>query len=145
MANLTNWNSLMDKYDLVLFVEFQTMKKIDLEQLRENYKAMRRVALSNLNKQLEFLGKQGQLLNIDVSDSELIDSLEEKYQIKFFKYSRILDFKDGYKPKGLIMVTLNPSVDKSISIPPPRVLISFLRVIFSKLIFLDFAIVFLFD
>ena len=81
MANLTNWNSLMDKYDLVLFVEFQTMKKIDLERLRENYKAMRRVALSNLNKQLEFLGKQGQLLNIDVSDSELIDSLEEKYQI----------------------------------------------------------------
>lgn len=109
MANLTNWNSLMDKYDLVLFVEFQTMKKIDLERLRENYKAMRRVALSNLNKQLEFLGKQGQLLNIDVSDSELIDSLEEKYQIKFFKYSRILDFKDGYKPKGLLMVTLNPS------------------------------------
>jgi hypothetical protein len=99
------WKDLIDKYDLKFFKEFQTKTKSDLEQMRENWKAIRRYALSKLNQDLNNQGISGQLLNIDVSDEELYPYIYDKSnQFLFFKYSRILDFSDGYKPKNLILI-----------------------------------------
>ena len=41
---------------------------------------------------------------MDVSDDELYPYLDDKHKFLFLKYSRILDFSDGYKPKNLILV-----------------------------------------
>jgi hypothetical protein len=105
-TTLDDWRELMNNLDLKLFNEFQTKTKSDLEQMREEWKAMRRFALSKLNKELNDSGKPGQLLNIDVSDEELYPYLDDKSkQFLFFKYSRILDFSDGYKPKDIHIIT----------------------------------------
>lgn len=111
------WKKMMYEYDLKYFTEYQRLSESDLEQIREDWKAMRRYALYRLNQDLDKIGKNGQLLNVDVEDSELYPYLDNKV-IKFsgnkenltlkqlfFKYSRILDFKDGYKPKNLILIT----------------------------------------
>ena len=102
--NLDVWRDLMDKYDLRYFSQYQQMSKSDIEQMREEWKVMRRNALSKLNKELNDSGKSGQLLNIDVSDDELYPYVDSKYKSRFFKYSRILDFSDGYKPKNIIVI-----------------------------------------
>jgi hypothetical protein len=81
---------------------------------------MRRVALSKLNQDLNKQGKSGQLLNIDVPDEELYPYIDDKSeQFSFFKYSRILDFSDGYKPKNLVLIkkdspTIKTQVDTTI-------------------------------
>ena len=102
--NLDVWRDLMDKYDLRYFSQYRQMSKSDIEQMREEWKVMRRNALSKLNKELNDSGKSGQLLNIDVSDDELYPYVDSKYKSRFFKYSRILDFSDGYKPKNIIVI-----------------------------------------
>lgn len=99
------WQNLMEKYDLLYFKQFQTLSKSDMEQMREDWKAMRRFALSKLNQELNNSGKGGQLLNIDVSDEELYPYLDNKSKTTFFKYSRILDFSDGYKPRNFFLIT----------------------------------------
>jgi len=43
-------------------------------------------------------------MSIDVSDEELYDYLNKDNAELFFKYSRILDFADGYMPKNMILV-----------------------------------------
>jgi hypothetical protein len=99
-----NWNEMMDEYDLAFYAEFQKTSKSNLEQMREEWKAMRRYALGKLNQDLNEQGKAGQLLNIDVSDDQLCPYVDDKSkQFLFFKYSRILDFNDGYKPKNIII------------------------------------------
>lgn len=99
------WKDLMDKHDLKFFKEFQTKTKSDIEQIREDWKAMRRFALSKLNQDLNNQGKSGQLLSIDVSDENLYPYIDdENKQYLFLKYSRILDFSDGYKPKNFILI-----------------------------------------
>jgi hypothetical protein len=99
------WKDLMDKYDLKFFKEFQTKTKSDLEQMSEDWKAMRRYALGKLNQDLNNQGKSGQLLNIDVSDEELYPYIDDKSkQFLFLKYSRILDFSDGYRPKDFVLI-----------------------------------------
>lgn len=102
--NLDVWRDLMDMYDLRYFSQYRQMSKSDIEQMREEWKVMRRNALSKLNKELNDSGKSGQLLNIDVSDDELYPYVDSKYKSRFFKYSRILDFSDGYKPKNIIVI-----------------------------------------
>lgn len=102
--NLDVWRDLMDKYDLRYFSQYRQMSKSDIEQMREEWKVLRRNALSKLNKELNDSGKSGQLLNIDVSDDELYPYVDSKYKSRFFKYSRILDFSDGYKPKNIIVI-----------------------------------------
>jgi hypothetical protein len=104
-STLDVWKDLMDKYDLKFFKEFQTKTKSDLEQMREDWKAMRRYALGKLNQDLNNQGKSGQLLNIDVSDEELYPYIDDKSkQFLFLKYSRILDFSDGYRPKDFLLI-----------------------------------------
>jgi hypothetical protein len=103
-TSLDIWKELMDKYDLIYYKQFQSLSKSELEQMRENWKAMRRFSLSKLNKELNDSGKNGQLLNIDVSDEELYPYLDDKNKTTFFKYSRILDFSDGYKPKDFVII-----------------------------------------
>ena len=104
-STLDVWKNLMDKYDLKFFKEFQTKTKSDLEQMREDWKAMRRYALGKLNQDLNNQGKSGQLLNIDVSDEELYPYIDDKSkQFLFLKYSRILDFSDGYRPKDFLLI-----------------------------------------
>lgn len=99
------WKDLMDKYDLKFFKEFQTKTKSDLEQMREDWKVMRRYALGKLNQDLNNQGKSGQLLNIDVSDEQLYPYIDDKSkQFLFLKYSRILDFSDGYRPKDFVLI-----------------------------------------
>lgn len=102
--NLDVWRDLMDKYDLRYFSQYRQMSKSDIEQMREEWKVLRRNALSKLNNELNDSGKSGQLLNIDVSDDELYPYVDSKYKSRFFKYSRILDFRDGYKPKNIIVI-----------------------------------------
>lgn len=102
--NLDVWRDLMDKYDLRYFSQYRQMSKSDIEQMREEWKVLRRNALSKLNNELNDSGKSGQLLNIDVSDDELYPYVDSKYKSRFFKYSRILDFSDGYKPKNIIVI-----------------------------------------
>jgi len=99
--NLDIWKELMGKYDLQYFRDFQKLSKSDLEQIREECKSMRRYALNILNKELNKQGKSGQLLSIDVSDEDLYPYLKNDKE-KFFKYSRILDFSDGYMYDELI-------------------------------------------
>ena len=104
-STLDVWKDLMDKYDLKFFQEYQTKTKSDLEQMREDWKAMRRYALGKLNQDLNNQGKSGQLLNIDVSDEELYPYIDDKSkQFLFLKYSRILDFSDGYRPKDFVLI-----------------------------------------
>ena len=52
-TTLDNWQSLMDKYDLIYYMEYQTTKETDLEQMREDWKVMRRYALNKLNDDLQ--------------------------------------------------------------------------------------------
>lgn len=102
--NLDSWKEMMNKEDLKLFSEYQRLSKSDLEQMREDWKALRRFALSKLNQELNASGKEGQLLSMDVSDDELYSYLDDKNARKFFKYSRILDFADGYRPEGFVLI-----------------------------------------
>lgn len=111
-STLDIWKELMSKYDLIYFRQFQSLSKSDLEEMRENWKVMRWNALRKLNQELNDSGKSGQLLNIDVSDDELYPYLDDKYKTTFFKYSRILDFNDGYKPKDLHLITRNLPVNE---------------------------------
>lgn len=104
MSDLDNWKELMDKYDLKFYNEFLHMSDSDLEQIREDYNVIRRYALNKLNDELRSQGKTGQLLNMDVSDDELYPYLDNSKKFTFFKYSRILDFKDGYKPKNIHII-----------------------------------------
>lgn len=103
-TTLDIWKKLMDKYDLIYYNQYLSISNSDLEQMRENWKSMRRYALYKLNKELNDFGKNGQILNIDVSDEELYPYIDDKDKSLFFKYSRILDFSDGYKPKDIIMI-----------------------------------------
>ncbi len=102
--SLDKWKDLMEKNDLKIFKEFQQKSKLDIEQIREMWKVMRRNALHKLNVELEKSGKKGKLMSIDVSDEELYDYLNKDNAELFFKYSRILDFADGYMPKNMILV-----------------------------------------
>lgn len=105
LSTLDIWKDLMDKYDLKFFQEYQTKTKSDLEQMREDWKAMRRYALGKLNQDLNNQGKSGQLLNVDVSDDQLYPYIDDKSkQFLFLKYSRILDFSDGYRPKDFVLI-----------------------------------------
>lgn len=105
MDTLSKWAELMDINDLQCFHKYQRTSKADLEQMREEWKAMRRFALGKLNEELNKSGKEGQLLNIDVSDDQLYPYLDDYHKKMFFTYSRILDFSDGYIPKGLKLIT----------------------------------------
>lgn len=105
--SLERWKELMEKNDLQYFKEFQQKTKLELEQIRENWKALRRNALQRLNQKLQDSGKKGKLFNIDVSDDELYDYLNSDDAALFFKYSRILDFAHGYKPKNMIVFNKN--------------------------------------
>ena len=102
--SLENWRKLMDENDLKYFNEYQRSSNLDIERMREDWKALRRFALNKLNISLNDSGRPGQLLNIDVSDDELCPYLSDYSKKIFFKYSRILDFKDGYKPKNMILI-----------------------------------------
>ena len=73
------WKELEDKYDLIYMNQYQTLSKSDLEQMREDWKVIRRNALNKLNQELSDSGKTGQLLNIDVSDDELYQYVDDKY------------------------------------------------------------------
>lgn len=94
----------MDKHDLHCFKKFNNLSKKDLEQIREEWKVMRRFALNKLNEELNSSGKSGQLLGVDVSDDALYPYLNEKNKNTFFVYSRILDFEFGFIPRGLILI-----------------------------------------
>ena len=104
MEDLILWKDMMEKYDLQYFKLFQETLNSDLEQMREDWKVMRNDALRKLNQSLNDSGKSGQLLNIDVSDEELYSYLDKNNKFLFFKYSRILDFSDGYLPKNFILI-----------------------------------------
>ena len=96
------WKDLIEEHDLKLFREFQTKTKSDIEDIRSDWKLIRIYALDKLNKDLH---KSGQLLNIDVSDDELYPYVgDNNVRFLFFKYSRILDFNDGYLPKNFILI-----------------------------------------
>jgi hypothetical protein len=101
---LEKWTELMDKHDLHCFKRFQNLSNANLEQIREDWKAMRRFALNKLNEELNNSGKAGQLLSIDVSDDALYPYLSEENKNTFFIYSRILDFEFGFIPRGLIII-----------------------------------------
>lgn len=60
---------------------------------------MRHEALKKLNSELNSKDVSGQLMNIDVSDDSLYLYISQENKPIFFKYSRILDFADGYKPR----------------------------------------------
>ena len=62
MTTLETWKTLTEKHDLKFFTIFQKTSKSDLEQMREDWKSMRRFALSKLNQELNNQGKSGQLL-----------------------------------------------------------------------------------
>ena len=85
-----------DKY----YKEYLTLKKDDISKMRDEYKQLRWEALRNLNADLEKDGHTGKLMSIDVSDDSLHKNLTGEKKEKFIKFSRILDFADGYKPKG---------------------------------------------
>jgi radical SAM superfamily enzyme len=96
---LENWSKLMDKLDSKIYDEYITLSNTEIKFIRENWKFMRIYALERLNKDLNNQGIQGQIMSIDVSDEELYPYINDEQKIKFFKYSRILDFKNGYMPR----------------------------------------------
>jgi hypothetical protein len=104
--NLDYWEKLRDKFDLKLFDEYQTRTKSEIEQIRENWKIIRRIALNKLNQEFHNQDKIGQIYNIDISDKELYLNVDNKNQFLFFKYSRILDFNDGYIPEDFILMKI---------------------------------------
>ena len=104
-TTLDIWNELMDERDLKCFTQFHETSKDGINLMREEWKKLRHIALTKLNRELNNSGKSGQLMNIDVSEDVFYPYLlttSEKFM--FFKYSRILDFADGYIPKGLIII-----------------------------------------
>jgi len=103
-TNLEIWNELNNKYDLLFYSKLNKLTKTHLEQMRENWKALRRFALSKLNQELNNSGIKGTLLNMDVSDCDLYPFIPDDQKYTFYRYSRLLDFSDGYKPKDIIII-----------------------------------------
>jgi hypothetical protein len=102
---MKTYTELVDEYDLTFFTVFQKMTASDFNQMKADWLSMRRTALSKLNSQLNEQGKPGQLLNMDVSDEELCPYLlNPKQQFLFTKYSRILDFNVGFRPKNFVLI-----------------------------------------
>jgi len=85
--------------DSETYSEFLKLTKSDIENIRRVYKRLKWDALQNLNKKLNAEGHQGQILNIDAGDYELVDHLSPEKANIFKKYSRFLDFDLGFKPK----------------------------------------------
>lgn len=98
------WKELIYEFDLPCFTEFHYCSAKDIEQIREFWKAARRTALNKLNEELNDSGKPEQLFNMDVSDEELYPYVSKEYQYRFFKWSRILDFNNGFIPKNLRII-----------------------------------------
>jgi hypothetical protein len=96
------WKKMMEEKDLYIYTKFNTMSNDRIRGIRDEYKDMRRFALKKLNDELKKDGNEGTLFSMDVEDSELLPYVESEN--KFFEYSRILDFADGYKPKNIIIV-----------------------------------------
>lgn len=118
-AAFEKWKELMNIHDLKLFQEYQTLSKSDLEQMRKDYKVMRNIALEKLNN--KYSGNYGTFMHMDVSDDELFPYLKDLNkdgftQFTFFKYSRILDFAGGYKPKDIHIITKGLPLKESASI-----------------------------
>jgi hypothetical protein len=81
------------------YKKFISSTKEELEQIRQDYVDLKREALKNLNKDLHDKDNTGSISSSDVSDTELFDYLDKEKSKKFQEYSRVLDFKDGFKRK----------------------------------------------
>lgn len=93
--------SLKDiKLDNKYYRKFISLTSEEIEQVKQDYKDLKREALKNLNKDLHDKGHTGSLGASDVADTELFDHLDKEKSKKFQEYSRILDFKDGFKKKS---------------------------------------------
>ena len=99
-----DWEDMQEDLDFKYWAAFRKMSKAGIEQMREDYKVIRRNALRKLNDELNAEGKPGQLLNMDVSDQSLYDYVPKELREKFFKYSRMLDYDMGFVPKNFLTI-----------------------------------------
>jgi DNA-binding transcriptional regulator GbsR (MarR family) len=84
-----------DKY----YKKFISLSKEKIEDLKKEYRELKRKGIKNLNDELKEEGHEGTITSIDLADSEIFYYLDKAESEKFNEYSRILDFEDGYKPK----------------------------------------------
>lgn len=103
-STLEIWKEKREKADLHLFRKFQILKKSELEQIREDWKVLRRIGLNKINQYLNDLGNKGQLLGMDVSDDAIYPYLEKTQAEQFFEYSVILEFSMGFLPVNMILI-----------------------------------------
>jgi len=89
------------KNDGKYYKEYLKLNKDEISKMRDDYKKLRLEALKNLNDDLENKGHTGKIMSIDAADVELFPHLKGEKLQAFKKYSRILDFADGYKPKNM--------------------------------------------
>lgn len=88
------------KNDSKYYKEFLKLNKEEISKMRDDYKELRWEALRNLNADINSKGHSGKIMSIDSADVELFPHLKGEKLKNFKKYSRILDFVDGYKPKN---------------------------------------------
>jgi hypothetical protein len=87
-----NENKINKSDDEKLYQEYLTMNKDELEVVGKEYRILK---IKGKNKlQIDFPG----IMEIDLNEDEIAEYLQGEDKDKFLKYSRILDFKDGYKP-----------------------------------------------
>lgn len=104
------WKEMMVKYDHRDFTYYQIMPSSEIRKIREFYRAMRIAALKDLNTELNPSGLGGSIGGMDVADHELYPYVNAEKRDKFYIYSRILDFADGYKPTTLTAMPQKPHV-----------------------------------
>ena len=101
-SSLDAWEKLMDKYDVSVYREFQKLSESDLAEIRNKWETLKKNAWNKLNKNLRDKGISGGISANEVSNDELYPYLDDTNKLIFFKYSRMLDFEDGFKPKKSI-------------------------------------------
>jgi hypothetical protein len=84
-----------DKY----YKKFISLSKEKIEDLKKEYRELKKEGIKKLNDELKEEGHEGSITAIDLSDSEIFYYLDKAESEKFNEYSRILDFKGGFKPR----------------------------------------------
>lgn len=90
---------LYHKNDEKYYKKFLSLSKEKIEDIKKEYKELKRKGIKKLNDDLHAEGHSGSLGSVDLADSEIFYYLDKAESEKFNEYSRILDFVDGYKPR----------------------------------------------
>ena len=92
------YKSLCKKYDAKFYKEFQFLAESKINSIiRPAYKHFKIYTIDCINRVNE---KEGltKIQEIDITDSDVVTSIDKRFQYDFLRLARILDFYDGFKP-----------------------------------------------